>query len=569
MPTDNRPTASYAFLTGLYLLLIPLYCLLGADIAFVVGSGIGPVIFPLAVVAASTTVYVLAQAHRDKALLSGFILTIAAVWLATLLDDMSSDGIIYHQEIIVHLLDGWNPFTTPVAGSPDPDLELLVAHYAKGVEIMASTVASFTGRIESGKAINILMIVGTGLIACFILVSRLGFSRGRLGAMLAMLVALNPVGMSQVLTYYNDFYSYYLILITLAVFLVSPDRFSVRQALALGAVIIVAASVKFTAFFYVGMTVFGAMILYFATRRGRLAMAVGLTALAWALLAVCATSYHPYVTNTLIAGHPCYPLMGEGAIDIMTGHTPEVCIRHNRFVNFLISILTPTRPAVAPTLGGFGPLCAPMLVYSLIVVGVGVWRKRIGAAWLYAVLLTLGCCFIFEQSWWARYIPFLWLMPVSGAIISLRMQGIWRRCGIILTWMGILTGAVYLASSVFLSVQLTVARHEALALVGSGPARIDSELQYDAEGGIASRGVLSTTRHIHETGIETSVADPSEADAGKAVTICLTGYHIYPGGVRLYLDPAMANRIRHEFTETWKAKILRLHNYVEVGNSEL
>lgn len=135
--------------------------------------------------------------------------------------------------------------------------------------------------------------------------------------------------------------------------------------------------------------------------------------------------YNPYVINTVYYGNPTYPLVGGGE-DIMTRNTPAVFESGNRFVNFFKSLLsvgssewgllrggfsaqeflktytTDTR------VNGFGIMTAPMIVLGIILM----FNNRASHRWWIAWLAFLAVGFSFEQSWWARYIPFLWTLVI-------------------------------------------------------------------------------------------------------------------------------------------------------------
>lgn len=558
----------YPLAIGCYLLTVLVCCYAGAVFLFACGESVKPWLFPLALVSGGIAVRLMVD-RRDaqKAIVIGLLTVAVSLVVATLLDDSSSDGIIYHQEMIVHILNGWNPFTTYIAGSADPDLELLVAHYAKGIEIMAAVVARCTGCIESGKLVNLLLLAGTYFVVYAVMVRR-AVGRSRMSrVMLSLLLVANPVGMGQCLTYYNDFAGYYMILLLVAVCGYAPASFSFRQCLAAGAVIVMAAAVKFTAFFYCGVTVGAIMLWQMLSGRRAVAMRVGVTAFVTALAAVTMLCYHPYITNYLHAGHPCYPLMGEGAIDIMTGNTPEVFRGHNRFYNFWRSLFSVTMPAVAPGAGGFGPAGGIMLIIAGGVLVAGTMTRRIKPIYSYAAIWAFGACFVFEQSWWARYIPFFWLIPCCAAISVDRLGGCWRALRLSLVVLGLFSGAIYFASTFYRDLQLTYARYYAYRLVGDDTAVINGGLLIE-DGEIISRGVMSVERHLNEHGksiIDIAVARHSSSDV---VPVAISSFYSDDSKVELYFPSSRRKEIREFFIHSIPSRLLRLNNFVPSADEE-
>lgn len=339
-----------------------------------------------------------------------------AIWAVTelaggVLMDMSFDGNTYHQEIITLICKGWVP------GQPWDGLELTTwtPYYAKAFEIAEATVVYSVGHIEAGKCLNYILGLSTALFVYSFLEERFAKIPVKRRILITLVTVGNPVFLTQMFTFYTDFVKYLLTVISIVTIIKIATSKQARVSIALLCMVIaLAAGTKFNIFFEQGVVIFAAWIWLLATKRSRKAWQLVFIGVTAALAGTLILGYHPYVTNYLNVGNPLYPLVGEGSIDIMTTNTPPDYLIHNRFTNFFRSLLSVSPITYDQREGGFGPLMLPMLLISLILV----WRtrKRVETVIIYISCWVIASCFIFEQSWWARYNSQLWLILPLGLI---------------------------------------------------------------------------------------------------------------------------------------------------------
>ncbi len=371
--------------------------------------------------------------------LTSILCWVVSILIGSIITDCSFDGIVYHQEIIAAICRGWTPGGVELADAP---LSIWALHYAKGLEMIQAAIVSFVGTLESGKGVNFIL----GLTA-FLFVysfSRQHFPRTSkpLAVGVGIVAVCNPVYVCQSITYYIDFAKYiYTLLAIIFLFGIGENpRKKINYAL-LGMVILLAIATKFNAFFEAGVTVFAAVIWWVVRHQYKLAISVGLFALIIATIGACVLNYHPYVTNFLDKGHPLYPLLGEGSVDIMTGLTPAELLGENRFYSFFYSLFSPAIPGIESRTGGFGPLMPLLILLSLVEVW---YSRKIGSGvGIYISVWVIASCFFFEQSWWARYICQLWILIVIGGILaaSCYRQNKWQK---IVMWI-MVAGSVLVA----------------------------------------------------------------------------------------------------------------------------
>lgn len=442
-----KPTVGETYVWGVVLLLIPFVSLLLATTTFLLGGVVGAWMFPTAVLVSvvAGACYVGKFVSRSHAMLRYGIFVVVSLVVtlltATVLYDHSYDGNTYHQGGIIHMLHGWNPVKDPAMPSSPWE-----RHYAKALEIVAATITVCFGRIECGKAVNLMLILASMLITRAFLSNTFRHFSSRKVWLYTLLLALCPIVICQSCIYYNDYPLYtFMLLAVIALVTLYRNAHDKLAWVMLFVVIIMAASTKFTIAFYLYLTLAVGIVWIFF--KGKRALSYRLVALSAVLLilGLGVVGYHPYVTNTIGWGNPFYPLIG-GEVDIMSSNTPEIYHDGNRVTNLVRSLFYNEQgtgvwvPLVSDSLhdyyiaydnriAGFGPLFVYALMAAILLVAwvyVGkrdsLGRPRYDKSCFILILLLVAGCFIFEQSWWMRYVPFLWAVPVVMLLVTEQWQ---------------------------------------------------------------------------------------------------------------------------------------------------
>lgn len=406
----------WAYTSGLILILSVAICYVFSAISFFSGIGISAYTLPVSfVVACIMSGYKKTDVNLFLGVFVALFIWVICAYICTILYDSSCDGNLYHMEIVANLYNGWNPY---LYSSAIESNEFCAEHYAKAMETIGTCLMLITHRIQSSKAVTMVLAVGTLLIIPTLL-RRLSPQLSRKQSLLlALLVLSNPVVICQMLRFYIDDIVYIcVVLAVISSLLISINERHKQVNYTLMAVaIVLAAGTKANAMVYVAFviicTIVG-MLMFNGSPRHVLhyLLFCALTC----VIAISVICFHPYLTNWITDGHPLYPLMGENAVDIMSANTPEVCLTQNRLINLLYSIFSISRPSVDQRMGGFLPPFIILFPLSIAVIGYYAWRQKKFMPVVYVFICILISCLLFEQSWWARYIPQLWLLvPLSA-----------------------------------------------------------------------------------------------------------------------------------------------------------
>jgi hypothetical protein len=372
--------------------------------------------------------------------------------------DVSFDGQAYHQEGAYQIAQGWNPIFTHHIHPLTAFQNAILNHYPKGPWIVAASMYRLTGRIETGKFQNLLLVCAAFSLA----LAALAGIRKKLGAWpvaMAVLVAANPVALCQLCTFYVDGQVASLFVCLAALCLLSATEANPWLDLLRFEAAILLLEVKFTGLVYVTILFAGFLaLLAWQKRPWRKPLRQAVLAIA---LGTLVFGMNPYVFNVLENGHPFYPFYGSGDLPnfSLANDTPPDFLEANRVQNLAASLFSRSRvwppeanlkipwqvdrgewrqfqePDVRT--GGFGPLFAAALVLAGVFLGIRLGRGC-AAPWLAtaAILVILASVLLVHACWWARYAPQVWLVPLV-ALTPLGGDGEkpnWRR----LSWLVLL-----------------------------------------------------------------------------------------------------------------------------------
>ena len=432
------------------------YCL--TSLGYLMGHSMLNYALPLAFAISAIVAYFITTPRRwGLSLLISILVWAVSIGLCTYFVDSSCDGNHYHQEQVTLLFNGWNPFLDPLG----PDVSAVwVNHYAIGIETVGAAIMKLTDNLQSSKAVTLVLAVATVFLACGLFAQVYPGMKRRQCMVSALLIVCNPIIICQLLRAYIDGLSPQFIALTalIAVSIVVRGNSNWVNWLLLALIIIMSVAIKFNAFFLevvTGACLFIGFWIYGYLRKSLRLFAV---ALAVGILAFCVFSYFPYIVNWQLNGHPLYPLMGEGSIDISM--FPDGYEERNRFVNFVASLYTFGRPSLDTMAGGFLPMMMLMFPLSIAVAVVVCRKSHKFVPEVYAMVCIIVSCFIFKTAHSPRYIPQLWLIVPIAYILCVNYGMTWLRRSFAL--MGLLTGAICAVTTPLGAYRFTLHRNATL-----------------------------------------------------------------------------------------------------------
>lgn len=383
--------------------------------------------------------------------------------------DLSVDGNFYHKLAIGSLKNGWNPvyennedFNKEQGNAIDIEQGsgvLWTDHYTKGNWTFSAVIYSFTENIESGKCITILL-----MYICFTLIMSYLSKKINLifSIIIGLLLVINPITIVQATNYYIDGDLGLSLFIILYALIAITDKNCIdskfEKFMILACSLIICINVKFTGLAFAGIfcLLFYIYWLYNSKKDSKEQFIKNIKFytifyIITVLISVCIVGYSSYVRNTIEHKNPLYPLFGKDKADIITTMQPNYFSQRNVIQKFMISIFSKgenvtysyERDDIKPTIkvpftftkqelsnynipdiriGGFGPWFSGILIISVIITIYAYYdmiknkRKNIIVPYSLILLGIVILLFIIDGNWWARYTPYLYLVPIFSLI---------------------------------------------------------------------------------------------------------------------------------------------------------
>jgi hypothetical protein len=452
----NQSLATIGWITATILAGFMCFAQLGVMLSLLIGrwgiAGVAPVALILALLLGDLFGRRTGLTGRQRIWPPGLALGVMVLALAVSVFyfDLSWDGQNYHQLGIYTIAGDWNPLTGPMQDFT-PQLNSSVRYFAKGPWYVAAAIYETTGCFEAGKCPTVLSWAMMGL-AVFAASLDWGLRR-RFAAVIALVVALNPVVMSELTTYLVDGIMVASLTTVVAALFSSMLRPQPVVIWVGCMATILGINAKFTGLVFLCF-VFAAGGLWCLLRRRQWVFAY----CGWVVLALflgaAVFGYNPYATNTIYRHQPFYPILGSTAFPLKISakgdpnerwETPKNMMGRSRFVRFGYSIFG--RPGNQPypramnapaelmwpftarladlhaycyhetRVAGFGPFFSGAMLISLGLAGWSLWRSKSTRLVLMLAGLTIVASLqVSVHMWWPRFGPQLWLLPILPAI---------------------------------------------------------------------------------------------------------------------------------------------------------
>lgn len=379
--------------------------------------------------------------HKIKSILLYVIFAVASAFMAFYYYDDSWDGRAYHQIGIYYLANHYNPIYHQMADLADLrqflSHQIWIEHYLKFAEITQACVYRAFGFIESGKLINYLFAFGAFLYGIAVL-NKLRFFHIAISVLLSFLAVFSPVVMTQIGTYYVDgLLGIAIIFIVLSILDLEIKTARYKYVIFIVA-LCVAGSIKLTGIAYAGFIGISYLCYKIYTKNHKDSKNILLSGAISIMLIMCC-NINPLLTNQIHHGHFGYPLMGKDSIDIISSQQPQNFNGNNRFEKLAKSLFSKTQniskdgtstlkfPFIKTKnenlnspdtrIAGFGYFFSGIIVlcFAFVLINMRHFYHRI---FLFCFGVILGSILINSESWWARYVPQMWLLPFIVIIFS-------------------------------------------------------------------------------------------------------------------------------------------------------
>ncbi|MEE4273857.1 MAG: hypothetical protein V2I67_19425 [Thermoanaerobaculales bacterium] len=543
---------------------------------FVMGLPIGPATLPVA--CALFLLWLFAIAHRrfGSSAVKVFALTVLTMVVALGLAvttvgqvyDPSHDGQWFNQEAVLLFDAGWNPLRVPAleAVATEIGARSRIDGYTKAPWIFDAAVFAVTGRIETGKVVDILLLLAAALSAT---AAALSFRTvpAAWAAAFGMVVAANPTAMNQITTHMVDGelgWGMAVLASGLTIMAVGPATRLATLAACLGLVWTI--GTKFSGVPMALAMLVGALLIATVVDRRRITGGrVG--ALIVALAAAGVLNINPFLTNVLWFDHPFYPYYGakrtnDGFAEKTSGTSSmvvsmfssmfshpdryrklgpshrELATGRTLKVPFTMSKRDLTTMRVPGMhIGGWGPLFGGMLILALLILVAEV-RSRpppVAGAVLIAAAVVASALTI-QHPWVARYVPQTWWLPlVVIPVAASSPRAITRLLGWLLVMSAVVSSSLTLGFHVSHFARESVRLEERLRRLGADGQPFAVSYDY----------IRSNRRRLAELGLDArEVADP------RVSILVINGRR--SARIRSYRFQEDGSGMRHRLVLRWK-----------------
>ena len=382
--------------------------------------------------------------------------------------DISYDGQGYHQEALIQLNRGWNPFYEQLRSWEANHMDRWLNTYSKGVWIYEAIIFKVTNDIESAKLFHIWLMIAAFFFTLSFL-SRFDKLPFILIFLISVLVAFNPISIYQSLSFYLDgqLMSLMVILIVILglIYMESKHYYYILIVMTIAVLV----NVKLTAGIYTLIIMSGYMVILWMKNKLFQLRKVFIFASAAFIIGFLLLGWNPYITNTIYRGNPLYPALGTDRSDYTVPQFPANFSGKNSVFLLFYSIFSRSDnvrgadkaaylkipftvskdelKAFTDTnakQGGFGPLFGGSILLSFLIILwalVTLWR---GVRWpqynknlkerqqggeydetlttigmpLFCLAVILVTCLINPASSLARFIPQMWLFPIFAFFLA-------------------------------------------------------------------------------------------------------------------------------------------------------
>ena len=533
---------------GLLLFLFPVTLFSIATLWLMLGLDVNAVLFPLSMVISAVFFYLLltSEGYKKQTVWGIFVFAVGLCAILFTISgqfyDFSFDGQWYHQDAIILLKNGWNPFydqpiLNEIASGKNANY---INCYPKAPWTISACVYATSGAIEYAKFYQLVLLFASFFLSLHFMLR--WFPLSILSAfLLSFVVAFSPVVVGQTLSFYVDGQLAVFTLLTLYFICVWVSNLESKVPLVLlGLCLIYLANIKFTGLIYSMVFLFFAFSwVLWKEREKAVQMVLKLSVIM--TVAIFLFGYCTYGTNMLRKGHPFYPIMGKNneGKEIAAAQYPMNFFGKNRFEKFYLSSFAlpnytapKTHPSIPKELftsnvvkaslpyyrnhqpvemSAMGPLQAELLILllPLFFLSFLFYRKL----WIYVLFFGLATsCIIQPECWNYRYVPQLLFIYIL-VIIPVLLSKYW-----LIKFYGHLLLVGFIISFMFAHIQYYQWNAEKTALLNKSFAALKNKPYHLKKGWMMSFGVKLEERNLLQFAQPSTPQDTLKSFKGDDVT---------------------------------------------------
>ena len=367
--------------------------------------------------------------------------------------DGTWDGRGYHSAAIIMFKNGWLPIYDNIEQITEKlGLYRFNTHYieplVKFSEITGANIYNLTGHIESPKTSNLLFVSSLFMYSFSVIKNIL--KKNFISIILSVCICLNTPCIVQLLSNYVDIQLYFAF--TFLIFTVlkieKSDMWTKTDLFMIVMSSLMLSTVKLSGLAYT-------IVIYLCWGIFRILLKkeiknIVISALSVFIL-ILITCINPFYTNFKNHSHPFYPLMGKDKYDVVEFQYPNGFKEMNHFQKFLISTFSESTKGIetygasylnkiyylkipfsrvnysaltkfdSPDMrvGGFGIYWSGILCLTFLLLCFLRFNSKEDKQLLIFLIATVFLTVIINPlSWWARFVPQFWLIPIIAMIFA-------------------------------------------------------------------------------------------------------------------------------------------------------
>lgn len=381
--------------------------------------------------------------------------------------DVSWDGNNYQKAIVGLLEYGWNPIYMTFDDAANISGLFSINQwstwfdaYPKASSIIAAVFYAFVGNIEAGKAYTIISCIAGIFIVRSYLNELTDNAKIKLNSLISMALFVNPISVSQCVTFYNDAFLWNTLFITffacMYLTVSKKQEYNKQSWLLIFLCMGLGLNIKFSALIYFTL-ICGGFYFYWIYRivkiEKRKIYYKKITAffVLTFLFSVCILGATSYVKNTILHHNPVYTMIGANKSEIIDSESPIVLKTLSRGERFFVSLFSESSNDkniedlriklpltidekekdiywVDARIGGWGVFFSGILLISLV--SLALVYKKLDIFNKSCLILLLLFAFIptcvIPGLFWARYWMILFIIPCfTMYLLSLQSKTGW------------------------------------------------------------------------------------------------------------------------------------------------